>query len=46
MSATNPYPDNNGNGNIAKCKTLLSQAGYPNGVTLTGIYVNDSVEDA
>jgi peptide/nickel transport system substrate-binding protein len=41
--ATNPYPDNNGNGNIAQCKTLLSQAGYPSGVTLTTMYVNDSV---
>jgi peptide/nickel transport system substrate-binding protein len=37
------YPDNNGNGNIAKCKSLLSQAGYPNGVTLTGLFINDSV---
>jgi peptide/nickel transport system substrate-binding protein len=41
--ATNPYPDNNGNGNIAQCKKLLSQAGYSNGVTLTTLYVNDSV---
>ncbi|HUZ36615.1 MAG TPA: ABC transporter substrate-binding protein [Streptosporangiaceae bacterium] len=39
----NPFPDNNGNGNIAQCKTLLSQAGYPNGVTLTALYVNDSI---
>jgi peptide/nickel transport system substrate-binding protein len=41
--STNPYPDNNGNGNISKCKALLSQAGYPSGVTLTTMYVNDSV---
>jgi peptide/nickel transport system substrate-binding protein len=41
--ATNPYPDNNGNGNISMCKSLLSQAGYPNGVTLIGAYINDSV---
>ncbi len=37
------YPNNNGNGDTAQCKTLLKQAGYPNGVTLTGLYVNDSV---
>jgi peptide/nickel transport system substrate-binding protein len=42
-AATNPYPDNNGNGNVSMCKTLLSQAGYPNGVTLTALYINDSV---
>jgi peptide/nickel transport system substrate-binding protein len=41
--STNPYPDNNGNGNTAMCKTLLSQAGYPHGVTLTALYINDSV---
>jgi peptide/nickel transport system substrate-binding protein len=40
---TNPYPDNNGNGNISQCKSLLAQAGYPNGVTLTTLYVNDSI---
>jgi len=40
---SNMYPDNNGNGNVAQCKTLLKQAGYPNGVTLTGLSVNDSV---
>ena len=40
---SNPYPDNNGNGNVTQCKTLLKQAGYPNGVTLTGLYVNDSI---
>ncbi len=37
------YPNNNGNGNVSQCKTLLKQAGYPNGVTLTGLYINDSV---
>jgi peptide/nickel transport system substrate-binding protein len=41
--STNPYPDNNGNGDIAKCKSMLSAAGYPNGVTLTALYVNDSI---
>jgi peptide/nickel transport system substrate-binding protein len=37
------YPDNNGSGNVSQCKSLLKQAGYPNGVTLTGLYINDSV---
>ena len=41
--SNNPYPDNNGNGNVATCKSMLSQAGYPHGVTLTGLYINDSV---
>ncbi len=30
----NPYPDNNGNGNAAKAKALLKQAGYPHGVKI------------
>jgi peptide/nickel transport system substrate-binding protein len=41
--ANNPFPDNNGNGNISMCKSLLSQAGFPNGVTLSSLYINDSV---
>lgn len=40
---TNPYPDNNGNGNIAKCKSLLAAAGYSHGLSLTTLYVNDSI---
>ncbi|MBO0774443.1 MAG: ABC transporter substrate-binding protein, partial [Actinobacteria bacterium] len=39
----NLYPDNNGTGNVAKCRQLLSQAGYPHGVSLTYTYPNDSV---
>ena len=39
---TNMYPDNNGQGNVAMCKSDLSKAGYPNGVTLTYMYPNDS----
>ena len=39
----NLYPDANGQGDIAKCKSLLAQAGYPKGVTLTYLYPNDSV---
>jgi len=41
--STNPYPDNNGNGNISQCKALLSQGGFPNGLTLTTLYVDDSI---
>jgi peptide/nickel transport system substrate-binding protein len=41
--ANNPFPDNNGNGNLSMCKSMLSQAGYPHGVTLTTLYTNDSV---
>ncbi len=41
--SSNPYPDNNGNGNISKCKSLLASAGYSSGLSLTTIYVADSV---
>jgi ABC-type transport system substrate-binding protein len=34
----NPYPDNNGNGDAAKAKALIKQAGYPHGVTIKLIY--------
>ena len=40
---TNPYPDNNGTGNESVCKSTLSKAGFPNGVSLTYMYANDSV---
>ncbi len=39
---SNLYPDDNGQGNVAMCKSDLSKAGYPNGVTLTYMYPNDS----
>lgn len=39
----NLYPNNNGSGDINKCKSMLAQAGYKNGVKLTYLYVNDSV---
>ena len=39
---TNLYPDDNGQGNVAMCKSDLAKAGYPNGVTLTYMYPNDS----
>ena len=38
----NLYPDDNGQGNVAMCKSDLAKAGYPNGVTLTYMYPNDS----
>ena len=41
--SNNPFPNNNGNGNVSMCKSLLSQAGYKSGVTLTALYTNDSV---
>jgi peptide/nickel transport system substrate-binding protein len=39
----NLYPDNNGQGDTAKCKADLTKAGYKNGVSLTYLYANDSV---
>jgi peptide/nickel transport system substrate-binding protein len=41
--STNPYPDNNGTGNEASCKSALTKAGYPSGITITYLYPNDSV---
>jgi peptide/nickel transport system substrate-binding protein len=38
----NLYSDSAGQGNVAMCKSDLAKAGYPNGVTLTYIYPNDS----
>ena len=38
----NLYPDDNGQGNVAMCKSDLTKAGYPHGVTLTYMYPNDS----
>jgi peptide/nickel transport system substrate-binding protein len=37
------YPSTSSAGNIATCKSLLARAGYPHGVTLTALYINDSV---
>jgi peptide/nickel transport system substrate-binding protein len=39
---TNMYPDANGQGNVAMCKSDLTKAGYPNGITLIYTYPNDS----
>jgi peptide/nickel transport system substrate-binding protein len=38
----NLYPDNGGQGNVAMCKSDLAKAGYPNGISLTYAYQNDS----
>jgi peptide/nickel transport system substrate-binding protein len=38
----NLYPDNGGQGNVAMCKTDLTKAGYPHGVSLSYMYENDS----
>ncbi len=38
----NLYPSTAGQGNTAMCKTDLTKAGYPHGVTLTYMYENDS----
>ena len=40
----NLYPDDNGQGNVAMCKSDLAKAGYPNGVTLLYMYPNDSTD--
>jgi peptide/nickel transport system substrate-binding protein len=39
----NMYPNNNGNGDVAKCKSTLAAAGYPHGLTLSYLYPNDSI---
>jgi peptide/nickel transport system substrate-binding protein len=39
----NLYPDKNGQGDPAKCKSTLAAAGFPHGVKLTYLYANDSV---
>jgi peptide/nickel transport system substrate-binding protein len=38
----NPYPTPGSQGSPSKCKALLSQAGYPHGLTLNYLYANDS----
>jgi peptide/nickel transport system substrate-binding protein len=39
----NLYPDNNGAGNIAKCKAELKAGGFGHGVSMRYLYANDSV---
>jgi peptide/nickel transport system substrate-binding protein len=38
----NLYPDDSGQGNVTACKSDLSKAGYPHGLSLTYMYPNDS----
>jgi peptide/nickel transport system substrate-binding protein len=40
----NMYPDSAEQGNTAMCKSDLAKAGYPNGLTLTYMYPNDSTQ--
>ena len=40
---TNLYPSNNNQGDPSKCKSMLASAGYKNGLTLTYLYPNDSI---
>jgi peptide/nickel transport system substrate-binding protein len=42
----NLYNTMNNEGNAAKCKALLKQAGYPHGLTLVDLHLNDSVNTA
>jgi peptide/nickel transport system substrate-binding protein len=39
---SNMYPDNNALGNVATCKSDLTKAGFPHGLSLTYTYINDS----
>jgi peptide/nickel transport system substrate-binding protein len=41
-----PYPTVGNAGDSSKCLSLLSQAGYPHGVTLTYMYQDDTVSTA
>jgi ABC-type transport system substrate-binding protein len=38
----NTYATANSEGNPAKCKSMLSKAGYPHGLTLTLVYANNA----
>jgi peptide/nickel transport system substrate-binding protein len=40
------YNTKNNQGDPAKCKALLKQAGYPHGLTLVDLHLNDSVNTA
>lgn len=39
---TNAYPDAQGAGDVATCKSDLAKAGYPNGLSLITLYQSDS----
>ena len=38
-----PYPDNNGNGDPAKCRSLLARAGYRHGLSLVYLFPDDTL---
>jgi peptide/nickel transport system substrate-binding protein len=38
----NLYPDNDGAGDVTKCKSELAAGGFPNGITINYLYPNDS----
>jgi peptide/nickel transport system substrate-binding protein len=40
------YNTSGNQGDPAKCKSMLAAAGYPHGLTLTDLYLNDSVNTA
>ncbi len=42
----NLYPSNNSQGDTSKCKSMLASAGYKNGLTLSYLYPNDSINKA
>jgi len=42
----NLYPSAGSQGDPGKCKSMLAAAGYPSGMTLTDLYLNDSVNTA
>jgi peptide/nickel transport system substrate-binding protein len=39
----NLYPTTNSQGDASKCKSMLASAGYKNGLSLTYLYPNDSI---
>jgi peptide/nickel transport system substrate-binding protein len=39
----NPYPDSAGNGDPAKCRSLLAQAGYRHGLSLVYMFPDDAL---
>ena len=43
---SNLYPSNNSQGDPSKCKSMLASAGYKNGLTLSYLYPNDSINKA
>jgi peptide/nickel transport system substrate-binding protein len=45
-SPYNPYPSPGDQGNPSACRTALTRAGYPHGLTLTYLYENDTTATA